>query len=254
MFVQNKNVPYSTQSLTTILFACEDDPAAIAAAQAAELQAKIDTAVAAAVIGLKTKNDELLAKQHEHKERLKAFDGLDPAKIKALTEQMDLDEDLKLFSEGKKHEVIDKHTQRMRDQHKLDLEAKDAKIAEEAKRADAYRESVLDNEIRAVTGGLHKGAVDDALLAARRIFTLDAKGKAVQLDSEGRPVLGKDGKSPFSPAEWIETQKQLKPHWFPMGTSGAGGGGTRDAGSMGANFANLSATERLTAARAAGKK
>lgn len=248
---KTKITSYSTEAVTTILRAAEGEPNA----EEAAFQAKIDAAVAAAVTsataGLKAKNEELLGKIHKDKERLAQFDGLDPAKIKALTEQMDLDEDLKLFSEGKKHEVIDKHTQRMRTAHEEALAAKDAQIAAEAKRADAYRESVLDNEIRAVTGELHKGAVDDALLAARRIFTLDAKGKAVQLDSEGRPVLGKDGKTPFSPAEWMETQKQLKPHWFPMGASGSGAGGAQAANGFGAGFEKLSATERLTKARAA---
>ncbi len=253
MFRQNKNFSYSTPRQTSILYVREDTPEQVAAAAAAAQEAAIATAVAAAVAGLKTKNEELLGKLHADKERLKAFEGLDPAKLKELNEKIDLDEDLKLFSEGKKHEVIEKHTQRMRQSHEEALVAKDAQIAAEAKRADAYRESVLDNEIRAVTGGLHKGAVDDALLAARRIFTLDAKGKAVKLDSQGVPELGKDGKTPFTPAEWMETQKQLKPHWFPQGTTGSGSGGTRDASGLGADFSKLSPTERLTAARAKGK-
>ena len=253
---QNNNFSYSTQRQTSIMYVREDTPEQIAAAaaQQATIDAAVTAAVAAATAGLKEKNTELLGKLHADKERLKAFEGMDPAKIKQLTEQMDLDEDLKLFSEGKKHEVIEKHTQRMRQSHEEALLAKDALIVAEAKRADTYRESVLDNEIRAVTGGLHKGAVDDALLAARRIFTLDAKGKAVKLDSQGVPELGKDGKTPFTPAEWMETQKQLKPHWFPQGTSGSGSSGTRNAGDLGPDFSKLSATERLTAARAAGKK
>ena len=249
---QNNNFSYSTQRQTSIMYVREDTPEQIAAAaaQQATIDAKVAEAVTAAVEGLKAKNAELLAKHHTDKERLKAFEGLDPAKLKDLTDKIDLDEDLKLFSEGKKHEVIEKHTQRMRQSHEEALLAKDALIVAEAKRADTYRESVLDNEIRAVTGGLHKGAVDDALLAARRIFTLDAKGKAVKLDSEGRPELGKDGKSAYSPKEWMEEQEKLKPHWFPMGASGSGVNGGKDVSGFGADFSKLSATERLTAARA----
>lgn len=227
---------YQVTPLTSILFVREGEGdqggaggsggagAGGAGSGEADIQAKIDAAVAQATQGLKAKNDELLGK-------LVQFKGIDPAKVKELMERLDQDEDSKLFAEGKKNVVIEKYTERMRAQHAADLAAAEERVKAEAARADAYRGSVLDNEIRAVTGGLHKGAIEDALLHARQIFTLDAKGKAVQLDSEGNPVLGKDGKNPFSPAEWIELQKELKPHWFPQSTSGSGSGDSRSGGS-----------------------
>lgn len=225
--------PYSTTSINTILYVREEDQAAQEAARqaaaATEMQKKIDEAVAAAVGGLKAKNEELLGKLKVTGDKLKNFGDLDPEKIREQLARMDHDEDLKLFAEGKKHEVIDKHTQRMRQAHLDELKAKDDLIAVEARRADAYKGAVLDSQILAVTAGLHKGAIEDALLHARNLFTLDANGKAVQMDN-GTAVLGKDGKTPFSPAEWIEQQKELKPHWFPAGTSGGGGQGSREAG------------------------
>jgi hypothetical protein len=245
---------YNAVPLLTIFHASEDEATATAAAaQQAAIDAAVTAAVEAATKGLKEKNTELLGKMHSANDRLKAFDGLDPAALKELKDRLDLDDDVKLITDGKKNVVIEKYTERMRASHAEELKAKDVAIAAEAQRAETYRESVLDNQIRAACDSLHKGAIDDALLAARQIFTLDAKGKAVQLDSEGRPVSGKDGVTPFSPKEWIEEQKQLKPHWFPMSTTGSGSGGTRGAGTFGSNFANLSPTERLTAARA-GKK
>lgn len=195
-----------------------------------ELQAVIDAAVATATTGLKAKNQELLGDQHKLKEKLKSFDGFDPVEVKALKERLDQDEDAKLLAEGKKNVVIEKYTERMRAQHATELEAERAKTQAEAQRAETYRGSVLDNQIRSVCTGLHKGAVEDALLAARQLFVLDAKGSAVQLDSEGNPVRGKDGTTPFSPAEWIEQQKELKPHWFPSSTTGSGSQNARDGG------------------------
>lgn len=244
---------YSIKPVSTILFVREgeDDPVA-KAVEAAKAEAKAEAETAyqarldAEVKGLKDKNSELLGK-------IKAFDGLDPAQMKQMKERLDQDEDAKLLAEGKKNVVIEKYTERMRASHAEELKAKDERIAAEAARADAWRGSVLDNQIRAVTSGLHKGAVEDALLAARQLFTLDAKGNAVQLDSEGTPVLGKDGKTPFSPSEWIELQRQLKPHWFPIASSGSGSGGSRESGKTVRDLSNLSPTERLTAARA-GKK
>ena len=187
--------------------------------------------VEAAVAGLKKKNEELLGKNKEFQTRMAAFNGLDPEQARKLIDQMDHDEDLKLFSEGKKAVVIDKYTERMRTAHTTELEAERAQTLAEKQRADAYRGAVLDNQIRAVTTDLHKGAVEDALLQARQLFSLDAKGNAVKLDAEGRPELGKDGKTPFSPAEWMEMQRELKPHWFPASTSGSGSNGAQGSGS-----------------------
>lgn len=211
----------------------QQTPEQIAAAASAEaaITKRITEAVAAEVSGLKTKNEELLGKMTQQKDLLKQFEGLDPTVLKEMKARLDADEDVKLLAEGKKEMVIEKYTQRMRAEHQAQLEAAEERVKAEAQRADIYKGSVLDNQIRAVTAGMHPGAVEDALLHARTIFSLDAKGKAVKLDSEGRPELGKDGSSPFSPAEWIETQKELKPHWFPAGTSGSGSGSARDGGS-----------------------
>jgi len=184
-----------------------------------------------AVKGLKAKNEELLGKVKSQQTQLAQFSGMDPEKIRTMMEALDHDEDMKLFGEGKKNMVIEKYTERMRTAHTAELEAERARTAEETKRADTYKSAVLDNHIRAVCGDLHKGAVDDALLFARQIFTLDAKGNAVKLDAEGRPELGKDGKTAFSPAEWIEMQRELKPHWFPASTSGSGSNGAQGSGS-----------------------
>lgn len=195
------------------------------------MEQMIQEQVDAAVAGLKAKNTELLGKQKEMQTKLAAFGNIDPARAQALVEQMDHDEDLKLFAEGKKNVVIEKYTDRMRTAHQAELDAEKARTTEQQTIASTYRSAVLDNQIRAVTIDLHKGAVEDALLHARQIFSLDAKGNAVKLDAEGRPELGKDGKTPFSPAEWMEMQRELKPHWFPASSSGSGASGAQGSGS-----------------------
>lgn len=230
--VRNSHL-YSLRAATSILYVREGDGGTgnQAPVITPELQAIIDAQVAEATKGLKSKNDELLGDQRKLKDNLKKFDGLDPEKIKGLMERLDQDEDAKLLAEGKKNVVIEKYTERMRAQHAADLAAAEERVKAEAQRADAYRGAVLDNQIRSVCTGLHKGAIEDALLHARQVFSLDAKGNAVQLDADGTPVRGKDGTNPFSPAEWIEQQKELKPHWFPSSTSGSGSGNVRDGGS-----------------------
>lgn len=199
--------------------ASAESAASAAAAVKAEFEQKLQLAVAEQVKGLKAKNDELIAKEKVMREKYK---DIDPDKVKELQTRLDADEDVKLLAEGKKAMVIEKYTERMRAAHIAELEAEKLNTQKETRRADAYRGSVLDNQIRSVTSGLHKGAVEDALLLARSIFTLDANGNAVKLNSEGAAELGKDGSTPFSPAEWMEQQKELKPHWFPNSTSGSG--------------------------------
>lgn len=214
-----------SRPLTTVLQVMEGDGTGTppAAPQITpEIQALIAAQVEEATRGLKAKRDELLEDQRKLKDKLKPFEGLDPQKIADLNSRLDQDEDTKLFAEGKKELVIEKYTQRMREQHQRELEAERAKIQAEAQRANAFADQVLENQIRLACKGLHATAVEDALLAGKQVFKLDAKGKAVQLDSEGNPVRGKDGSTPFSPAEWIEQQKELKPHWFPSNTSGSG--------------------------------
>jgi hypothetical protein len=247
-----KNQQY-IQSASTVLYVCEDTPEQIAAAQAATVaaataaatvvhEAALSKAVTDAIAaesakwsGLKAKNGELIAEAKKHRDALEAFNGIDPVKAKEMLDAMDQDEDMKLFSVGKKSEVITKYTERASKIHEAALKVVNDKMTAEllgasekleaaTKRLHAYESAVLDNHIRTVTSELHKGAVEDALLHARQVFSLDAKGNAVKLDAEGNLVMGKDGKTAFSPAEWIESQRELKTHWFPVSSSGSGSG------------------------------
>ena len=237
---------------STVLYAREEvTPPAIAP----EVQKIIDAAVATAVeketTGLKAKNTELLGSLKATKDKLVLYGDLDPVRVKQLVESIDNDEYTKLIAAGKKNEVIAKYTERMRQEHATQLEALGNTVTAEKARADTYKGSVLDNQIRAVCVDLHKGAVDDALLHARQIFTLDAKGNAVKVNSEGVPELGKDGKTPFSPAEWMDMQRELKPHWFPAQSSGSGSGSANGAGGTGKTI-KRSAFDALTAEQKGG--
>jgi hypothetical protein len=219
----------------------------------ADFEKAIADAVALQVGGLKAKNEELLGSVHKLKEASKAFDGLDIEKLRSMQDRLEKDEDARLISEGKTSELIDKYTQRMRADHDGQIKSLSDQIAEANARADKYKGSVLESQILSVTQGLHKGAVEDALLAARNIFTLDAEGRAVKLGPNGQPELGRDGKTPFGPSEWMELQKEAKPHWFPATTSGSGSSGAREASGNGktitrSKFEALPASERATVA------
>lgn len=164
------------------------------------------------------------------------FSGIDPAKVKEMLAKLDQDGEQALIAAGKIEEVLQKRSEKLRAdmQRQIDEAHGKAKSAEE--RVSKYSQRVLDDRIRdAVMGKVHVHAIKsgDVLRAAREIFVLDESGNAVQLDSDGKPVIGKDGKTPFSPAEWIESMTEVAPHWFPSDSSGGGAGGSKNNASGG---------------------
>ena len=200
----------------------------------ADLQKQINEAVEAQVNGLKKKNSELINENKKVKEELGGFKGLDLDGFKAYQEKIAGDEDTRLISEGKVNQVIERHTQRQRAEHQKALEQLNEQIKAADSRTTAYRGKVLENAIRSVAVGLHDSAIEDAVFAGTRTFSLDDKGEAVALDAQGHPITGKDGITPLTPKEWMEMQKELKPHWFPASSSGGGAaGGSRDASGRG---------------------
>jgi len=162
------------------------------------------------------------------------FKDVDPEQYRKLNSLINSNEETRLISEGKVDEVITKRTEKLRQEHVKQLEEATKATKAEQEKTGKYKQRVLDNHIRAaaIKAGLHPHAIDDALFRARTIFTLDEEGDAVQLGADGKPVYGKDGKTPFGPLEWLETMKEAAPHWFPAGSSGGGAGnGAGGAGS-----------------------
>lgn len=210
----------------------------------ADMAKLIKEAVEKEVIGLKAKNSELIDKVKNSTEALKAFEGIDPVKTREMLARFENDAELKLISENKFSEVIDKRTEKLRADYDKKLSDEQAKAAAAEKRAQAFQGRVLDDEIRAAAAkaGLHAHAIEDALFRGRAMFTLGEDGKAVQLGQDGAPVLGKDGKSIFTPVEWLEGMKEAAPHWFPLGSSGGGaGGGNGGQGSKTIKLSDLNA-------------
>jgi hypothetical protein len=165
------------------------------------------------------------------KELEKKFEGIDPDEVKKILEKMGSDEERQLLKDGKIDQVVEKRMEKQR----LALEKQ---IREAQKERDAEREGKaklvqrgLDERVRAAAAkaGLHANAVEDALFRARTIFTLNAEGEAVQLDKDGAAVIGKDGKTAFGPAEWLEGMRETAPHWYPAANTGSGAAGNKGA-------------------------
>lgn len=184
------------------------------------------------------------------KDMQEQFSGIDPAKVKEMMARLDNDGEAKLIAEGKIDEVVAKRTEKLQKELQKQVDAAHGEAKTAAERAKKFEQRVLDNHIRqaAAKAGLHVNAVEDALFRGRSMFSLNDDGDAIQVSSDGTIVLGKDGKTPFSPAEWLEGMKETAPHWFPNGSSGGGGKGGK--GGTGAqDLSHLTPTARMNAAR-----
>lgn len=191
-------------------------------------------------------------------EALEPFKGIDPVKTKQLLSQFDNEEEAALISQGAEgiKRVIEKRTEKLRAELARQVDEAQQRADGALEVASSFMEQVLDNHIRAAASkaGIHPSAIDDALLRGRGIFSLNDEGEVVQFEDDSETVvMGKDGKTSFSPAEWLEGMKKSAPHWFPAG--GSGGGATGDRGGRGgADLSGLSPTQQLTEARLAARR
>lgn len=200
-----------------------------------DISALVAAEVEKQVSGLKAKNQELIDMNKAIKDQLKQFDGIDPVKTKELFARVDNDAEAKLISEGKISEVINARTEKLTADYNKRIEDAKASVEAANKRAQAFEGRVLDDSIRAAAAavGVHPQAIDDALFRGRSMFKLGEDGKAFQPGADGSPVLGKDGKTVFTPQEWLEGMKTAAPHWFPNGSSGGGSNGNKNASPTG---------------------
>lgn len=176
------------------------------------------------------------AQMKELQDQLASWDGLDPAAVKALMAKFEDDGEAKLIKEGKIEEVLAKRTEKLRAELQKQVEEVQTQYEGALEVIGTYEERVLDNAIRAAAekAGVHPQAIDDTLLRARTLFQLDDEGNAVQYAEDGKTVvLGKDGKSAFGPAEWLEKTKETAPHWFPSNNSGGGAHNKGDSNASG---------------------
>ena len=186
-----------------------------------ELQAIIDARVGEAVTGLKSKNAELLGKFKESSDRLKSFDGIDPDAVRGILSKFANDEEAQLIAKGDIDTVLAKRADRMKAGFEKDLKTAQEAAAHASSRTEKFASRVLKGEVvgAAAEAGVHKYAMEDAMLAAARDFELDDEGNPIA--REGK--YGKDGK-PLTLKEWFADMKDARPHWFPATGNGGGAG------------------------------
>lgn len=180
------------------------------------------------------------------------YKDIDPEKVKNLLSKIENDEEAKLLAEGKINDVLKMRMEKERADLMRQVQEANDYAKKEAGKSGKFEQRVLDNQIRAaaIEAGVHKTAIEDALLRARTKFTINDDGEAVHYESDGvTPVLGKDGKSPFTVKEWFDEMKGSASHWFPALNSGGGANGNSLTSQSKVDFSKLSPRERLLEAR-----
>lgn len=175
---------------------------------------------------LQSERDAAKTAQRELQRLQKQFEGIDPETVKKLFAQLDQDEEAKLIAEGKVNEVIKKRTEKMREEHARLLNAETTRANNAEAYANKFKQSVVQGQIVQAAvelEALPEATADIAFLAQSK-FVLDEDGKAVAVDESGEVVIGKDGQTPQTPKEWVESLREQKPYFWPKANgSGAPG-------------------------------
>lgn len=167
------------------------------------------------VAGLKAKRDELLDSQRKLKDQIQKFEGIDPERVKKLEGMLAENEEAKLIADGKIDELVNKRLSREQATWQSQLEQKDTELDQYKQRVEALEGATIDSGIASAGHkvGLASTAVEDAQVIARHSGWKVEEGTPVLRDNEGNVVRGKNG--PITLDEWLETQRETRPHWFP---------------------------------------
>ena len=204
-------------------------------AEAPEVKALIEAAVKDATSGLAANRDEILGEkktlQQSLDEMKKTWGSYDPEAVKNIMSRLENDEEAKLLAEGKTDEVIARRTERLQADHAKQLKNLTDQLNEKDTQLNGttsrVKELMVSGTLRqaAVEQGLVPSAIEDALSRAMNVFKVGDNDELFA-EENGSTAYGKDGKTPLTPGEWLESMKDKAPHWFPAPSGGGAGGGS----------------------------
>ena len=203
-----------------------------------KFQKAVAEQVAKLTEGLVKNRDELKAEKKELQEKVASFqnqwEGLDAKKVKETLALIEKNEDVRLLAEGKNEEVLQKRTQRLTEEHNKVVEGLKTQIEDLTAQNLGFQGQIkglrVEGEIRqaSVEQGIVPSAVEDVLARANNLFNVNDDGSLVATDAGGSIMLGKDGRAPLTPGEWLESMRDKSSHWWPapQGAGASGGGAT----------------------------
>ena len=142
-------------------------------------------------------------------------------------------------------DMVNTRVATMKEEHDAALKERDDKLANQ----DTQLSSLLiDSAVRraATEHKVLDTAVDDVILRAKMSFKVE-DGKAVAYDDKGNVVYGKDGSTPQSIGEWVESLKGSAGHLF----EGSQGSGAYHHHQSSADMSKMSPLQKITGGLAA---
>lgn len=223
-------------------FSFIEDPELRAKAEA-DYAESLKTAIDTEVMGLKTKNEQLILEKKTASdslaEQMALADGID---LEAARDAMNLLEKTKrkdLLQDGKLDEYIMAEVQtkereiqnKYQSQLEIATQERDA-IAQSADKYSAlYRNKIIEDSLRGVAmkSGCTPDAeiINDIISRGRGVFALDGSETNIEAkNSDGTYKKTADGDKILTPEAWMEDLKKQCPYYFPasLGTGANGGG------------------------------
>jgi hypothetical protein len=171
-------------------------------------------------------NNVALLKQVE--DLKKRYDGIDPEEVRKLAEEKQRLEEEQQLKAGEVEKVLENRIKGL----KADWDKEKAALTSERETLTGRLTAIqIDQGIvgTATKRGLRPTALPDITARARTVFRL-VNGVPRAFEADGTTVrYGKDGVSPMTLEEWVDTQVSEAPHLFESnaggGASGNGSGG-----------------------------
>jgi hypothetical protein len=183
----------------------------------------ITAGVTEATAGLKANHDKLLDEKKKLQETYK--DITDPEKALEALKLITENDEMRLLSEGKFDEVIEKRLSDSTAIHEAAISDLTEQNISAVTRADKYQSlfetKVIEDTIReaAIGAKVLPHALKDALLQAKAVFTIAEDGSVEARDAKGKLIKVDDDKI-LTPTLWVEMNKKSSPHWWPASEGG----------------------------------
>ncbi len=173
-------------------------------------------------------NNVALLKQVE--DLRKRFEGIDPDEVRKLADEKQRLEEERQLKAGELDKVVENRIKGL----KSDWEKQVAGLTSERDALNARLTAIqIDQGViaAATKRGLRPTAITDITSRARSVFKL-VNGAPRAFEADGQTVrYGRDGVTPMSLEEWVDTQVSEAPHLFESNAgSGAAGNGSGGAG------------------------
>jgi hypothetical protein len=173
-------------------------------------------------------NVSLLKERDELKKR---FEGIEPDEVRALAEEKRKLEERAQLKAGEVEKVVEGRIKGL----KADLEKQLSSVSAERDALSARLTAIqIDQGVisAATKRGLRPSAIPDITARARTTFKL-VNGTPTAFEKDGTSVrYGRDGLTPMTLEEWVDSQVSEAPHLFE---SNAGGGAASNASGGGAS-------------------